>query len=273
MTDSPRSTIRSRILGGETLIGAWTDMASPLATEITGRAGYDWLIADLEHGAGTEAELLPVLLAAEVSGAAVFVRPQSGERLRIGRALDMGAAGIMVPRLDTAAQAVEAVTFLRYPPDGVRGVALRTRGARLGTVGHAEVQNLNREIVGIVQIESPGAVREADAIAATDGVDVLFVGPADLSHSLGVPGQFADVTYLAALDGVVAACRRHGKAAGILLYDAAAFGPHLARGFRFLGVGSEGSFIAEGARAALDAARAAAATAAPVAAARAAAVR
>jgi len=261
MTDSPRSTIRSRILGGETLIGAWTDMASPLATEITGRAGYDWLIADLEHGAGTEAELLPVLLAAEVSGAAVFVRPQSGERLRIGRALDMGAAGIMVPRLDTAAQAAEAVTFLRYPPDGVRGVALRTRGARLGTVGHGEVQTLNREIVGIIQIESPSAVREADAIAATDGVDVLFVGPADLSHSLGVPGQFADGTYLAALDSVVAACRRHGKAAGILLYDAAAFGPHLARGFRFLGVGSEGSFIAEGARAALDAARAAAAPA------------
>ncbi|MBF8289174.1 MAG: 2,4-dihydroxyhept-2-ene-1,7-dioic acid aldolase [Chloroflexi bacterium] len=261
MTDSPRSTIRSRILGGETLIGAWTDMASPLATEITGRAGYDWLIADLEHGAGTEAELLPVLLAAEVSGAAVFVRPQSGERLRIGRALDMGAAGIMVPRLDTAAQAAEAVTFLRYPPDGVRGVALRTRGARLGTVGHGEVQTLNREIAGIIQIESPSAVREADAIAATDGVDVLFVGPADLSHSLGVPGQFADGTYLAALDSVVAACRRHGKAAGILLYDAAAFGPHLARGFRFLGVGSEGSFIAEGARAALDAARAAAAPA------------
>lgn len=257
MTDMPRDTIRGRILAGETLFGAWTDMASPLATEITGRAGYDWLIADLEHGAGTEAELLPVLLAAEASGAAAFVRPQSGERLRIGRALDLGAAGIMVPRLDTAAQAAEAVSFLRYPPDGVRGVALRTRGARLGTVGHADVGILNRDIVGIVQIESPSAVREADAIAAIDGVDVLFVGPADLSHSLGIPGQFANPAYLTALNAVVAACRHHGKAAGILLYDAATFGPHLERGFRFLGVGSEGSFIAEGAKAAIDAARAA----------------
>jgi len=263
MTGIAPTTIRRRILAGETLFGAWTDMASPLATEITGRAGYDWLIADLEHGAGTEAELLPVLLAAEASGAAAFVRPQSGERLRIGRALDMGAAGIMVPRLDTAAQAAEAVTFLRYPPDGVRGVALRTRGARLGTVAHGDVGTLNRDIVGIVQIESPSAVGEADAIAAIDGVDVLFVGPADLSHSLGVPGQFANQTYIDALDAVVAACRRYGKAAGILLYDAAAFGPHLERGFRFLGVGSEGSFIADGAAAALAAALAAARAASP----------
>jgi 2-dehydro-3-deoxyglucarate aldolase/4-hydroxy-2-oxoheptanedioate aldolase len=259
MTETARDTIRQRILDGETLFGAWTDMASPLATEITGRAGYDWLVADMEHGAPTEADLLAVLLAAEASGAAAFVRPQSGERLRIGRALDLGAAGIVVPRLDTAAQAEEAVSFLRYPPGGVRGVALRTRGARLGTVGHADVGSLNAGIVGIVQIETPSALREADGIAALDGVDVLFVGPADLSHSLGIPGQFANPTYLAALDAVVAACRRHGKAPGILLYDHASFGPHLARGFRFVGVGSEGSFIAEGAAAALAAARSAAA--------------
>jgi 4-hydroxy-2-oxoheptanedioate aldolase len=256
MTESPRITIRRRILDGETLIGAWTDMASPMATEITGRAGFDWLIADLEHGAGTEAGLMSILMAAELSGAAAFVRPQSGERLRIGRALDLGAAGIMVPRLETAAQAQEAVSFLRYPPDGVRGVALRTRGARLGTVGHGEVGTINRDIVGIIQIESPSAVAEADAIAAIDGVDVLFVGPADLSHSLGVPGQFDHPSYLAALDAVIEACRHHDKSAGILLYDHAAFESHLARGFRFLGVGSEGSFIAEGARAALVAARA-----------------
>ena len=258
MTNTARDSIRRRILDGDTLFGAWADLASPLATEITGRAGYDWLIADLEHGAPTEADLLAVLLAAEASGAAAFVRPQSGERLRIGRALDLGAAGIMVPRLDTAAQAAEAVTFLRYPPDGVRGVALRTRGARLGTVGHDEVGTLNAGIVGIVQVESPSAVREADAIAAIDGVDVLFVGPADLSHSLGIPGQFGNATYLAALDTVLAACRRHGKAPGILLYDHASFGPHLDRGFRFVGVGSEGSFVAEGAKAALEVARAAA---------------
>ena len=257
MTDTARDTVRRRILAGETLFGAWTDMSSPLATEITGRAGFDWLIADLEHGAGTEAELLAVLLAAEASGAAAFVRPQSGERLRIGRALDMGAAGIMVPRLDTAAQAAEAVTFLHYPPDGVRGVALRTRGARLGTVGHADVGRLNAGIVGIVQIESPSAVREADAIAAVDGVDVLFVGPADLSHSMGIPGRFDEPSFVAALDAVVAACRAHGKSAGILLKDATVLPGALAQGFTFVGVGSDSSFLGSAAREGLARARAA----------------
>ncbi len=255
MSDSTRTTIRRRILDGELLFGAWADTASPLATEITGRAGFDWLMADLEHGAATEAGLMSLLMATELSGSAAFVRPQSGERLRIGRALDLGAAGIMVPRLDTAAQAEEAVSYLRYPPDGVRGVALRTRGARHGTVAHADIQALNRDIVGIIQIESPSAVREADAIAAIDGVDVLFVGPADLSHSLRVPGRFDDPTYLDALDTVVAACRRPRHAAGVRRDCGSAVGPHHAPGFRFLGVGSEGSFIAEGAKAALAAAR------------------
>jgi len=247
--------LRSRILGGETTFGAWCDLASPLATEMVARAGYDWLVVDLEHGAATEAELVPLLLAAAVGGATPLVRPQSGERLRIGRALDLGAAGVVIPRLDTAAEVAEAVSFIRYPPSGVRGVALRTRGADLGAVAHADVGMISERLIGIVQIETLGALKGVDAIAATDGADVLFVGPADMSHSLGVPGRFNDASYLAALDAVVAACNRHGKAAGILLYDAAAFGPHLERGFRFLGVGSEGGFVAGAAAAALNAAK------------------
>lgn len=225
-----------------------------------GDAGFDWVVIDLEHGAATEADLVAHLLAVQVRGAAPLVRPQSGERLRIGRALDLGAAGIVVPRLDTAEQAREAVTFLRYPPEGGRGVALRTRGARLGAIGHADVGTVNADIVGIVQIETPGGLREADAIAALDGVDVLFVGPADLSHSLGVPGRFDEPIYRDALQTVVAACRRHGKAAGILLYDHATFAPHLELGYKFIGLGSDGSFVAAGAKAALAAGRAALAT-------------
>ncbi len=185
-----------------------------------------------------------------------MVRPQSGERLRIGRALDQGATGIMVPRLESAAEAAEAVTYLRYPPAGVRGVALRTRGAGLGSVAHADVAKINDRIVGIVQIESVGALREADAIAATDGVDVLFVGPADLSHSLGVPGQFGSKPYLEALDTVVAACRAHGKSPGILLYDLGVIPRHLELGFQFVGIGADGALVAAGARAALAAVRA-----------------
>jgi 4-hydroxy-2-oxoheptanedioate aldolase len=251
------ATLRPRILAGETLFGAWCGLGSPAAAELLGVAGYDWVVIDLEHGAGTEAELLAHLYAVETTGAAAIVRPQSGERLRIGRALDMGAAGIVVPRLDSAAEVREAVTFLRYPPDGGRGVALMTRGGRLGSVSHAGVAGLNKDIVGVIQVESPGAVREADGFAATDGVDVLFVGPADLSHSLGVPGQFGHETYQSALRTVVAACRKHGKAAGILLYDPASFGPHLDLGFTFVGLGADASFMANGAAAALAVGRSA----------------
>ena len=220
-----------------------------------GRAGLDWVVVDLEHGNATESELLAHLTAIESSGSVALVRPPSGERLRIGRALDLGAAGIVVPRLDTAEQVREAVTFLRYPPTGQRGVALLTRGARLGTVNHAGVAALNDDIVGIIQIESPSAVEQADEIAATDGVDVLFVGPADLSHSLGVPGRFAEPAYQDALQKVVAACRAHGKAPGILLYDHASFRPHLDLGFTFVGIGADISFVNDGVKAALAAAR------------------
>jgi len=219
-----------------------------------GRAGLDWVVVDLEHGNATEATLLAHLAAIEVSGAVALVRPPSGERLRIGRALDLGASGIVIPRLDTVEQVRESVTFLRYPGAGQRGVALLTRGARLGTVNHAGVAALNNDIVGIVQIESPSAVEAADEIAATDGVDVLFVGPADLSHSLGVPGQFGDERYQAALRRVVEACRAHGKAAGILLYDHVSFRPHLDLGFTFVGIGADVSFVNDGVKAALAAA-------------------
>jgi 2-dehydro-3-deoxyglucarate aldolase/4-hydroxy-2-oxoheptanedioate aldolase len=252
-----RSAFRQRVLAGETLFGCWAGLGSPLAAELLGRAGFDWIVVDLEHGAATEAELLAHLHAVEGTGAAALVRPQSGERLRIGRALDTGAAGVVIPRLDSTAEAREAVSFLRYPPAGVRGVALLTRGARLGTVGHGDVSTINRDIVGIVQVESPGALRDADEIAALDGVDVLFVGPADLSHSLGVPGRFSDPTYQAALKSVVAACSANGKAAGILLYDHASFRPHLELGFTFVGLGADASFVVSGAAAALVAARSA----------------
>jgi 4-hydroxy-2-oxoheptanedioate aldolase len=246
---------RDRILRGETLFGCWAGLGSPLAAELLGRAGFDWLVIDLEHGAATESELLAHLNAIEVTGTAALVRPQSGERLRIGRALDLGASGVVIPRLDSTSEVTEAVGYLRYPPEGVRGVALLTRGARLGSVGHAQVGEVSRDIVGIVQIESPGALRDADAIAAIDGVDVLFVGPADLSHSLGVPGQFGHATYHDALRKVVAACRAHGKAAGILLYDHASFGPHLDLGFTFVGLGADAAYVVSGAAAALAAAR------------------
>jgi 4-hydroxy-2-oxoheptanedioate aldolase len=256
MTDITSDTaFRDRVRAGETLLGAFVALGAPVAAELVGRAGYDWAIVDLEHGFGSETDLVATIHALETTGTRALVRPQSTERLRIGRALDMGAAGIMVPRLETVEQVQEAVSYLRYPPTGVRGVALLTRGAGLGEVAHGAVAGLNDRVVGIVQVESVGAVEHAAEIAAIDGVDVLFVGPADLSHSLGIPGQFGEAVYRDALGRVVQACRDAGKAAGILLYGTAALEDHLALGFTFVGIGSDLSWLREGAVATLRSGR------------------
>lgn len=251
----PMADLRTRIHAGETLIGVFSDLASPLAAELCGTAGFDWICLDLEHGAATEADLLGLLYAVGTTPMAPIVRPPSAERLRVGRALDLGAAGIMLPQLQSADDVRQAVGYLRYPPAGVRGLALRTRGADMGALGHADVvQVVNERVVGIVQIESRGALAAADEIASMEEVDVLFVGPADLSHALGVPGRFDDEAYLGALRTVAEACQRYGKAAGILIYDTAALAPLQELGYRFIGLGSEGSFVSGGAKAMLAAA-------------------
>jgi 2-dehydro-3-deoxyglucarate aldolase/4-hydroxy-2-oxoheptanedioate aldolase len=256
MNDPFDRSFRDRALAGEQLFGLFLDLASPASAELCSAVGYDWLLVDLEHGASTEGDLLGLIHAIEAGGGSMpLVRPQSGERIRIGRALDMGARGIMVPRLESADEAREAVTFLRYPPAGIRGLATRVRGAGLGAVAHADVQRLNDRVLGIIQIESVGGLRDADAIAAIDGVDVLFVGPADLSHSLGIPGDFAHPDYIAALERVVAACRAHGKAAGILVYDTRVVPRHLELGFTFVGIGADAAFVADGAKRYLAAVR------------------
>jgi 2-dehydro-3-deoxyglucarate aldolase/4-hydroxy-2-oxoheptanedioate aldolase len=251
-----RTHLRTRVLAGEVTYGAFAMAGSPLATQLLGRAGFDWLIVDLEHGEATEADLVANILAAQAAGTTAIVRPQSGERLRIGRALDMGAEGIMVPRLETPDEVRDAVSYLRFPPDGVRGLALVTRGAGLGSVRHADVRGLNQPILGVIQIESARAVDNAPQIAAIDGVDVLFVGPADLSHDLGIPGRFEEPAFQAALRTVAGAASASGKAAGILLRAASEAGAYRDLGYRFLGIGSDGTFVIDGATAALEAARA-----------------
>ncbi|MFL5677194.1 MAG: HpcH/HpaI aldolase family protein [Chloroflexota bacterium] len=249
--------LRSRLQAGETLWGSFAAIGAPVVTEILARAGFDWLMIDLEHGLTTEADLVGNLHAIGTTRTAALVRPQSAERLRIGRVLDLGAHGVMVPRMDTPDQVHEAVSFIRYPPDGTRGLALSTRGAGLGERAHADVRSINPQILGIIQIESPSAVEHAAEIAAIDGVDVLFVGPADLSHSLGMPGGFDERVYLEAIEHVAAVAEAAGKAAGILLYDPTVVARHRELGFRFIGLGADSGFVAAGARAILRAANAA----------------
>lgn len=248
-------SFRERILRGDLLVGTFLNLGSPVAVELAGRAGFDWLLIDLEHGSGTEADLLLQLYAALATGVTSLVRVEGSARLRFGRALDLGAPGIMVPRLETIAEVREAVSFLRWPPDGIRGVALSTRGAELGGLTHKEVATRSRRHPLIVQVENPMMVELAAEVAAIDGVDVLFVGPTDLSHSLGVPGDFADATYQAALRTVVAGATSAGKSAGILLRRLDDLERHFDLGFRFIGIGSDSAFIADGAAAAVARAR------------------
>jgi 4-hydroxy-2-oxoheptanedioate aldolase len=253
----PRGDLRRRVLAGEPTVGLWLGMGSILASEIVARAGYDWVVLDLEHGMAGETELLGELVAVQATPVAALVRVVSAERMRVGRVLDLGADGVVIPRLETEAEMGEVLTWMRYPPAGIRGVAAGVRGPGYGTVPHAELRLLNDRLLGVFQVESGVAVEAADALAAIDGVDVLFVGPADLSHDLGIPGEFSNPRFVAALDRVAAAAAAHGKAAGMLLSDASEVPAYLARGYRFLGIGSDYGLLTKGARSQLAEARAA----------------
>jgi 4-hydroxy-2-oxoheptanedioate aldolase len=248
------STLRDRVLAGETTIGCWMSSGSPYNSEMVGRAGYDWLLFDTEHGMGFEADLLSQLYAVATTPATGVVRIERNDRLRIARPLDLGAGGLVIPRIESADDVHEALKWMRFPPVGGRGVALGARGQGFGRVAHADVSTLNDVVLGVFQIETTTALAEVEAIAAIPGADVLFVGPADLSHALGVPGRFDDPVYLDAVRAVVEACERHGKAAGILVYDPAVVPLQLELGFRFVGAGSDGALLAYGAKAMLAAA-------------------
>ncbi|MEZ4596847.1 MAG: aldolase/citrate lyase family protein [Chloroflexota bacterium] len=193
--------------------------------------------------------------AAGQTRAAALVRVEQATRLRIGRALDLGAEGIMVPQVNDAATAREVVGWLRYPPAGVRGVALGTRGNAYGTGGHAAVDRHNERVTCIVQVETGAAVEAADQMAAIDGVDCLFVGPTDLSHALGVRGDITHPTFRAAIATVAQAAARHGKAAGVMLWTPADASGYLDLGYTFLSLSNDGAVLSNALKGALQAGR------------------
>ena len=176
-------------------------------------------------------------------GVPTLVRAESTERVRAGRLLDLGAAGVMFPRIESAEDAATAIRHLRYPPLGDRGVATYNRMCAFG-LDPAALDRSDDEVLGIVQVETAGALQTVEDIAALDGVDVLFVGPRDLSLALGVPGDLAAPVYTDALERVLAAARQHGKAAGLLVPDGRAARTMSDRGWQFLAVGSDTTLLA-----------------------------
>lgn len=243
-TPLDKGRLAGRIRDGETTIGSFAGLGSTMAIEVLAAAGLDWILVDLEHGGGDEASIGAAAAAAGGYGAAVLVRVETPDRIRIGRALDAGAAGVMLPRVSSAAEVAEIVPHLHYPPLGDRGVATYNRSLRWG-MDKAALETSSDEVLTIVQIETTGALAEVDDIASLDAVDVLFVGPLDLSYALGVPLDFEAPAFREALDTVIAAARRHGKSAGILSANSAAATTRAEQGFTFLPVGSDSTLLAD----------------------------
>lgn len=241
-------TLRQRALGGEVLAGAWLNLGSSVTAEMAGRVGFDWALIDQEHGVGDQETLLHQLQALEATPTAGIVRIAWNEAPRFKRALDLGASGIMVPYVNTADEARQAAAAMRYPPQGVRGVARSPRAAGFGQDFDTYFAEANENLLTVVQIETAEAVENAAEIAAVEGVDVLFIGPLDLSVSLGIPGQSTQPDFRAAVSRVIAASRQAGKAAGILIPTAEQIGPTVADGFTFIAVGSDGAFVMNGMR-------------------------
>ena len=191
-------------------LGTWLSIGSPVIAELAGLCGFDWLLLDLEHGCGGEASLFQNLQALRDSQTATIVRVGAPNPDLIQRVLDWGADGVMVPHVDTAEIAQACVRAMRFPPQGTRGYSRSVRACGYGLkVPDAAVQPLL-----LAQIESEAAVANVSEIAAVDGVDVLFVGPADLAFDLKASGSTR--TYDACLADVAAAAQAAGKQAGIL---------------------------------------------------------
>lgn len=218
-------------------LGTWLSSGSPVVAELAAQCGLDWLLLDMEHGCLAEAELLDNLRAAGGRETVVVVRVPTHEAGLIGRALDWGADAIMVPHVNTAAEARAIVSAMKYPPEGGRGYS---RSVRAYGYGLQKPETLPVPLL-FVQIETAEGVRNVREIAAVPGVDVLFVGPADLGLSLSTEPDAPE--YEDALDQVVDAAKERGIRAGILVRNADDTPGLLQRGFTKVAVDSDLSIL------------------------------
>lgn len=242
--------MKSRIQTDMPLIGSFVSIASPAVSEIMAAVGFDFLCLDSEHGAYTAAEIESCIRAGDVAGIPVLVRV-SGPGPEIGRALDSGAAGVVVPRIETAEDAVAAVAATRYPPTGSRGAG-PGRATRYGIEIGRYLAEANDEVVCVVQVETKEGLANLDAIVAVPGVDVVFIGPGDLSVSLGVASGSTE--HLAAIHRIREAAAARGVPSGIFTLAGDAVGEWAAHGVRFFLVSGDLAFLATSARAAASSA-------------------
>ncbi|MGW9231156.1 aldolase/citrate lyase family protein [Pseudorhizobium sp. NPDC055634] len=225
--------------GGRPQIGLWLNTGEPLLAELAGTAGYDWLVIDGEHGPNDVRSIMRQLQVLSASSAEAVVRPPMGETWMIKQLLDVGVRTLLVPMVDSAEQARELVRAVRYPPHGIRGVgAAVARASAFNTIPDY-ADTAADEICLLVQAETRAAIADLENIAAVDGVDGVFIGPADLSADMGYIGRIEAPEVQETIEKAIGTINAAGKAAGILTFNEALNMRYIDLGARFVAVGSD----------------------------------
>ncbi len=237
---------RSRLVKGETLIGTIVTMPTATVAEILADAGFDWLFVDGEHGS---LELTDVLSILQAVGDRIpcIVRVPSSDEVAIKKVLDLGACGIVVPQVNTATQARDVVRFARYAPDGQRGIGI-ARAQGYGARFQEYLAAANDQVAVIVQAEHAEAVENIDEIVKVAGIDAVFLGPYDLSASLGKMGLVNDPVVTEAIERITDACRAAKLSLGLFGVSADAVQPYMKTGYTLITVGTDTLFLANSAK-------------------------
>jgi 4-hydroxy-2-oxoheptanedioate aldolase len=241
--DLPANPLKRALREGRPQIGLWSQLTSPTAAELLAGSGFDFLVLDAEHAPNELPSILDQLRAMAGGTASAVVRAAWNDPVVFKRLLDVGVQSLLVPFVQDADEARRAVAATRYPPQGVRGVAVATRASRYGRV-RDYARRAQEELCVIVQLETRAALGNLEPIAAVDGVDGLFIGPSDLAASMGHLGDSAHPEVRAAIDDAVRRISATGKAAGILAPVEEDARHWLALGCLFVAVGSDVSLLA-----------------------------
>jgi len=229
---------RQRILAAEKQIGFWSGMSSPISVELAGMGGFDWILLDGEHAPTDIPVFVQLLQALQGSSSAVVGRPSVNDPVQIKQMLDIGFYNLLIPFIESGEEAARAVAATRYPPQGMRGVSMLSRSNRYGNVPDY-FTTINDNICVLLQIESEAGIAAVDEIAATEGVDGIFIGPSDLAAALGHLGNPGHPQVQDAIRHLYTRTRAHGKAVGTLAPARADARRYLDMGMHFVAVGTD----------------------------------
>jgi 4-hydroxy-2-oxoheptanedioate aldolase len=243
------NTFKSALAAKRPQIGLWLSLANSYTAEVCATAGFDWLLLDGEHSPNDLRGVLEQLQAVAPYRSHPIIRPLTGDVALIKQLLDVGAQTLLIPMVDTAEQARHMVSATRYPPEGIRGVgSAAARASRWGQRADY-LDNANDEVCLLVQAETALALQNIEEICAVDGVDGVFIGPADLAASLGHRGKPGHPEVQAAIEDAMRRIIACGKAAGTLVSDTALARRYLDLGCTYVAVGLDVRLLATGARA------------------------